>query len=98
MTRSDILDAAGTTRLCAGQTAGAEAAIHAVRECFQQEEIEAILLVDATNAFNSLNRNAALHNIRFECPSMSTIFINSYREPSEVFIDGEVFSGRDYSG
>ena len=95
VTRSDILDAAGTTQLCAGQTAGAEAAIHAVRECFQQEEIKAILLVDATNAFNSLNRNAALHNILFECPSISTILINSYREPSELFIDGEVLLSQE---
>ena len=87
VTRNDILDAAGSTQLCAGQMAGAESAVHAVRQCFQQGGTEAVLLVDA---FNSLNRNAALHNIRFEYPAISTILINTYREPSELFIDSEV--------
>ena len=59
VTRNDILDAAGYTQLCAGQMAGA---VQAVRQCFQQEGTEAVLLV---NAINSLNRNIALHNIRF---------------------------------
>ncbi len=95
VTRSDILDSAGSTQLCAGQTAGAESAVHAVRQCFQQEGTEAVLLVDASNAFNSHNRNAALHNIRFECPAISTILMNTYREPSELFIDGEVIYSQE---
>ena len=54
--RIDILEAAGTDQLCAGQTAGVEAAIHSIRDHFSKPEVEAVLLVDATNAFNSLNR------------------------------------------
>ena len=95
VTRSDIMDTAGSTQLCAGQVAGAEAAVHAVRQCFQLEGNEAVLLIDASNAFNSLNRNAALHNIRFECPAISTILINTYREPTELFIDGEVIYSQE---
>ena len=49
--RDDILDMTGTLQLCAGQTAGCEAAIHAVRHMFNDNECEAVLLVDATNAF-----------------------------------------------
>ena len=52
-------------------------------------------IVDASNAFNSLNRNAALHNIRFECLAISTVLINTYREPSELFIDGEVILSQE---
>ena len=84
---SVIKDAVGSSQLCAGQIAGAKAAIHAVRECFQQDRNEAVLLIVASNAFNSLNHIVALHNIRFECPAVSTNLINTYREPS---IDGEV--------
>ena len=54
---------------------------------FQQEETEAILLVDASNAFNCLNRLSALDNIRRLCPSLATALINSYRAP---FVDGDV--------
>lgn len=90
VTRSDIQEAAGSLQLCAGQISGIEAAVHAVDSLFQQEETEAILLVDASNAFNSLNRLSALHNIRRLCPSLATALINTYRAPTELFVDGKV--------
>ena len=62
--RDDIQEAAGSHQLCAGQLSGAEAAVHAVRKVFEEGSTEAVLLVDASNAFNSLNRLVALHNIR----------------------------------
>ena len=54
--KMDILEAVGPLQLCAGQDAGCEAAIHAMRSLFAEENTEAVLLVDASNAFNSLNR------------------------------------------
>ena len=86
----DIQDAAGSLQLCAGQIAGIEAAVHFMRESFQSggTETEAVLLVDASNVFNSLNRDAALHNIRHVCPSLSTVLINIYRNATELFVDG----------
>ena len=53
--REDIQEAAGCLQLCAGQISSIEAAVHAVRTLFEKEETEALLLVDASNAFNSLN-------------------------------------------
>ena len=55
VTRGDIQEAAGPLQLCAGQIAGAEAAVHATREAFLNSNTEGVLLVDASNAFNSLN-------------------------------------------
>jgi len=60
---NDIQLAAGALQTCAGQDAGAEAAIHAMRNLFEKENTEAVLLVDADNAFNRINRQAALHSI-----------------------------------
>ena len=94
-TKVDIQEAAGSLQLCAGQISGIEAAVHAVDSLFQQEETEAILLVDASNAFNSLNRLCALHNIRRLCPSLATALINCYRAPTELFIDGDVLYSRE---
>lgn len=51
--------------------------------------------MDASNAFNSLNRNVALHNIRHTSPAISTILINTYRAPTELFIDGEVLLSQE---
>ncbi len=52
----------GSLQLCAGQTAGIEAATHAARHAFEAEGCHGVL-VDALNAFNSLNRSTALTNI-----------------------------------
>jgi len=49
ITSGDIQNAAGSVQLCAGQIAGVEAAVHAVRECFQEDDVEAAMLVDASN-------------------------------------------------
>ena len=54
--QKDIKKVAGCLQLCAGQEAGFEAAIHAMHKIFESSEKEAILIVDAENAFNSINR------------------------------------------
>ena len=56
---------------------------------FTDESTEAVLLVDASNAFNSLNHQVALHNISMLCPSLATILINTYRANVPLFIDGK---------
>ena len=86
--KQDIVDAAGCLQLCAGQCAGCEAAVHAMREIFAHKDIEGILLVDASNAFNSLNRHATFLNMFHLCPPLATILTNIYRSTSHLFIDG----------
>ena len=85
--KPDILEAAGTLQLCAGQEAGCEAAVHALRAMFDDENTQGVLLIDASNAFNNLNRQTALHNIQALCPTLATILINTYRSDSQLFID-----------
>ena len=93
--KQDILDAAGCLQLCAGQRAGCEAAVHAMREIFADQDTEGVLLVDASNAFNSLNRHAALLNMFQLCPPLATILTNTYRSPSHLFIDGTSLLSRE---
>ena len=63
-----------------------EAAVHAMHYIFKEEKTDAVLLFDASNAFNALNRAAALHNIRVLCPPIVTYVINTYRLPARLFI------------
>ena len=76
--KAEVLQAAGPVQLCAGHEAGAEAALHALRAVFEDATTEGILFVDASNAFNNLNRRVALRNIRFVCPPIATVLTNCY--------------------
>ena len=86
--KKDIMHAAGVTQVCAGHPAGCEAAIHALRNVFAASDTDAVLLVDADNAFNRLNRAVALHNIQYTCPPLATLAINFYRTSSRLFVTG----------
>ena len=85
--KQDLQSAAGSMQLCAGQIAGIEAGVHAVQTLFQQEDTEAVLLIDASNA---LNRQTALLNIQRLCPSLATPLINTYRAPTDLYMDGDI--------
>ena len=56
---------------------------------FANEEVDGVLLVDAKNAFNSLNRQSALRNIARSCPSLSPLLINCYRSGAEMYVGSE---------
>ena len=89
ITKPDILDAAGSLQVSAGQKSGpSEAAVHAMNSMFIANDTNAALLIDPTNAFNMLNRAATLHNISILCPIIATFVINTYRLPVTIFVTG----------
>jgi hypothetical protein len=71
------------------QANGCEAGVHLIRKLYDDDGVEGILLVDASNAFNNLNRQRALRNIQIICPAIATILLNTYRNNTSLFIDGE---------
>ena len=75
--------------------AGIEAAIHAARQLYDDDSTEGLLLVDASNAFNQLNRQAALHNISFLCPPLATVLQNTYGGHADLYVGGEVLASRE---
>ena len=86
VTKPDDINASGSLQVCAGHKSGSEAAIHAMRSIFDADETDAILLIDASNAFHAPNRAKALHNIRVLCTTPATYVINAYRQPARLFI------------
>ena len=86
--KPDILQSAGSLQLCAGQPSGCEAAVHSMADIFNEEANDGLLLVDATNAFNAINRAALLHNVRYICPPMSIYIRNCYKHETRLFISG----------
>ena len=72
-----IINSVGPIQLSAGQEGGCEAACHAINDIFSGNDCQGVVLVDATNAFNSLNRTTTLLNIQHTCPEFATFLINT---------------------
>ena len=87
--RDDIINAAGPLQTCAGLKSGIEASVHAMRTIFEKDTTEGLLLVDADNAFNNLNRKAALHNIRELCPPFARYLQNTYQIHARMIINDQ---------
>ena len=68
--RQEITYIGRNMQLCRGQKCGEEQAIHSIRHIFDDPENEAILLIDAKNAFNVHNGQTALENKKSVCPSL----------------------------
>ena len=58
-----------------------------MREIYEEEGCEAVLMVDATNAFNNINRKVTIHNIKIKCPSLATYISNIYSKPARLYIN-----------
>ena len=86
VTGGDVQQAGGTLQTCTGIEAGIEASVHAMARLFDDEECEAVLLVDAENAFNRLNRKTALHNMHHLCPPIARFLKNTYNKPSKLHL------------
>ena len=93
--KEDVQRATGYIQLCAGQECGSEVAIHAMREVFSNDDNEGVLLADASNAFNCLNRQATLINIHVLCPPLARILTNTYRQQSPLFIGEEIIYSKE---
>ena len=91
VTGEKVQEAFGALQLCAGQPAGVESAIHAMCGFLDDDQSDGILLIDADNAFNRINRAVALWNIQYICPAMKHILINFYRSSTRIFMNGEGF-------
>ena len=57
-----------------------------MKKIFENPETEAVILVDAKNAFKSMNRGTVLQNVQVICPEIATYLINTYRPPPSMYV------------
>ena len=87
LTREDAELVCGASQLCAGLKCGVEGAIHAAVDLFDSND-HGVLVIDASNAFNSINRLSLLWNVRVLWPRASRFIFNTYRGWSSLIIKG----------
>ncbi len=87
-TRMDVQEICGADQLCSGVKAGIEAAVHSMNDIFADDDTEGLLLVDASNAFNTLSRPAMLWNCRVLWPRCSLFLFNFYRGFAVIALKG----------
>ena len=88
LVKGDVQQATGSLQVCVGQPGGCEAAIHAMRSIYEDDNTDALLLIDAANAFNSLNKEAMLSNIKNLCPIVYIYAFNCYAVQARLFVTG----------
>ena len=66
-----------------------------MRALFAEENTDAVILVDAANVFNNLNRKVALLNISVICPAVAPVLTNCYRENALLFVGGETLLSQE---
>ena len=85
-----VVDNAGFQQLCAGQESGTEASIHSLREILDEDDTDGVLFLDASNAFNTINRKAMINNLQHTCPTIAHCIRNTYSFPLRLFVQGGV--------
>ena len=77
VTREDAEAVCSTAQLCAGMRCGVEGAIHTVFDMFNSNNY-GVLVMDAQNAFSSINGTALVWNVRVLWPRASRFIFNTY--------------------
>ena len=83
----DIQDAAGPLQVCAGKEGGCEAAVHGMHQFSAEQDVQGSLLVDTSNAFNTINRQEDIH-IKSICLPLHQILEDTYKAPIRCIICG----------
>ena len=92
---SDLKNLGKIFQLCLGQKCGIEYAIHSLRKEFEKPETGAILLNNAENAFNLLNRELAQKNVEILCSALHHALAISYKYPSNLYVNNTVLTSTE---
>jgi hypothetical protein len=96
VTQEEVREACGAMQLCGGMPSGCEAGARAIQELWDDPEVEAVLFIDARNAFNTMNRAEAIRTATERCPIIARALKNIYGTPSSLCLeDGSHISSKE---
>ena len=70
------------------EDAGCEIAAHSMHDIFGTNETKAVVVVNAENAFSSINTQVFLHNIKHICLPIAIFVCICYNIPTSLFVLG----------
>ena len=79
-----LVKAVGCLQLCTGKEAGSEAAIHGMHETLDNSKTEAILLVNAENAFKTINTKSNTSQYQISISRTSYVYLQLLRNTSNT--------------
>lgn len=92
VTGDEVRGACRQNQLCGGLSGGIEGAVHVMNSMFEENATDnskwGLLLVDAKNAFNAVNRIIALWYARMYWPSCARFLFNTYKGQAELVLQG----------
>ena len=57
-----------------------------MKKVFDDDNTEAVILLDVSNAFNMIKRHTGLHIMQLICPETATYLLNTYCSPPSLFV------------
>ena len=85
-----MINANSNLQLFTGIRSRCEIAVHASDDLFEDEENHGIIQIVASNAFTSINRDVAQHNLNILCPEFATyvyiIVSNTFKTVLKVLL------------
>lgn len=67
-----------------GTRGGCEAAVHALRTFLSNDDCQVLIKIDVKNAFNSVNRDTLLAEIRNNIPELYNYLLHCYADPTKL--------------
>ena len=81
---NDIITLVESLQVCAGHEAGCKSLIHPMPTLYEERSGEAVLLVDASSTFNSVNSNEFLHNFEIIFPPITLYLKKCYSVSTQL--------------
>ena len=94
--RAELQAACGAMQTCGGVAGGCEAAARVIQRLWEEDDTECVVLIDATNAFNSVSRAQALRATWGRCPALGRALQNLYGCTSALLLeDGSALESQE---
>ena len=88
VTRPALQEACGALQVAGGLPGACEAAAAALQEVWERADTDCVVLADASNAFNCMNRARGLRTATERCPQLSPILHNLYGAGNLLIVAG----------